>query len=60
MIEEGKFNKGGRNDKPSLPRPVVLPKGQMTSSERLIRKYNMILLRGIAEKIDKQFMEDKG
>jgi len=28
MIIEGKFNKGGRNKKPSCPRPIRPPKGQ--------------------------------
>lgn len=59
MIKEGKFNKGGRNNKPSLPRPVELPKGQMTSSEKLIRKYTMYLLKKMALELDKQFMEMK-
>lgn len=59
MIKEGKFNKRGRNDKPSLPRPVVLPKGQMTSSDKLIRKYQMLILKDMALKLDKQFMGDE-
>ena len=58
MIKEGKFNKGGRNDKPSSPRPTEPPKGQMTF-EKLIRKYNMFFMKSIAEKIDKQFMDMK-
>ena len=58
MIKEGRFNKGGRNNKPSLPRPVDPPKGQM-SSEKLIRTYNMFILERIAQKIYKQFMDMK-